>query len=79
MPLRARSGTASPQSARDQRAEFQHPAPDRFVRDVETALGEQFLNVSVAQGKAEIKPYRVLNDLDRKAMAPIRKLSHGSW
>ena len=34
---------------------------------------------TVAQGEAEIKPYRVLNDLDRKAMAPIRKLSHGSW
>jgi hypothetical protein len=32
-------------------------------------LGEQFLHVSVAQGEAEIKPDRVLNDLGRKAMA----------
>jgi hypothetical protein len=39
----------------------------------------QFLHVSVAQGEAEIKPDRVLNDLGRKAMTAIRKLNHGSW
>jgi hypothetical protein len=50
-----------------------------LFKDVETALGEQLLHVSVAQGEAEIKPDRVLNDLGRKAMPAIRKLSHGSW
>ena len=79
VPSRARAWAALPQLARDQRAEFQHPAPHRFIRDVEPTLGEQFLHVSVAQGEGEIKPDRVLNDLGRKAMAAIRKMSHGSW
>jgi hypothetical protein len=67
-----------PQLARDQRTEFQHPAPHRFVGDVEPTLGEHFLPLSVAQGEAEIKSDRVLKDLGRKAMAAIRKLSHAS-
>jgi hypothetical protein len=67
-----------PQLARDQRAEFQHPAPHRFIGDLEPALGKQFLHVSVAQREAEIKPDPVLNDLGRKAMTAILKLSHGS-
>ena len=79
VPSRARAWAALPQLACDQRAEFQHPAPHRFIRDLEPPLGEQFLHVSVAQGEAEIKPDRVLNDLGRKAMAAIRKLNHGLW
>jgi hypothetical protein len=53
VPLRARAWAALPQLARDQRAEFQHPAPHRFIGDFEPTLGEQFLHVSVAQGEAE--------------------------
>ena len=79
LPSRARAWAALPQLARDQRAEFQHPAPHRLIGDVEPALGEQFLHVSLAQGEAEIKPDRVLNNFGREAMAAIRKLSHGSW
>ena len=78
VPSRARAWAGLPQLARDQRAEFQHPAPHRFIGDVEPTLGEHFLHISVAQGEAEIKPDRVLNDLGRKAMAAIRKLNHGS-
>jgi hypothetical protein len=78
VPSRARAWAALPQLARDHRAEFQHPAPHRFIGDVEPTLGEQFLHVSVAQGEAEIKPDRMLNDLGRKAMTAIRKRSHGS-
>jgi hypothetical protein len=36
--------------------ELQHPAPHRFVGDVEAALGQQFFDIAVAQGKAEIEP-----------------------
>jgi hypothetical protein len=78
VPSRARARAALPQLARDQRAEFQHPAPHRFIGDLEPALGKQFLHVSVAQREAEIKPDPVLNDLGRKAMTAILKLSHGS-
>ena len=40
-------------------------------------FGQQFLDIAVARGEAEIKPHRVLDDLGREAMAAIRKLSHG--
>jgi len=29
------------------RSELAHPAPDRFVGDLQTLLGEQFLNVAI--------------------------------
>ena len=53
-----------------------HPAPHRLVGDVEPALGQQILDVAVAQGEAEIEPDRVLDDLGRKAMAAIGERSH---
>ena len=53
------------------RAEFQHPAPHRFIGDVDPTLGQQFLDVAVAQGEAEIQPDRVLDDLRREAMAVV--------
>ena len=59
--MRARAWAALPQLGRDQRAELQHPAPHRFIGDVEPTLGEHFLHVSAAQGESEIKPNRVLN------------------
>ena len=59
--MRARAWAALPQLGRDQRAELQHPAPHRFIGDVEPTLGEHFLHVSAAQGELEIKPNRVLN------------------
>ena len=43
-----------------------------------TALGEQFLNVAVAQREAEIEPDRVLDDLGRKTMAAIAERSHAA-
>ena len=65
------------QPSRDRRAELQHPAPNRFVGDVEPAFGQQFLDIAVAQGEAEIQPNRVLDDLGREAMAAVAERSHG--
>jgi hypothetical protein len=76
VPLRARAWAALPQLARDQRAKFQHPAPHRFIGDVKPTLGQQFLDVSVAQGEAEIQPDRVLDDLGREAMTAVGERSH---
>ena len=45
VPSRPRPRAALPQLARDRRAEFQHPAPHRFIRDVVPTLGQQFLHV----------------------------------
>src|SRR5690242_260403 len=74
--ISSRAGAALPQLARDQPAEFQHPAPHGFIGDVEPTLGKQFLHISVAQGEAEIKPDRVLDDLGREAMTAVRERSH---
>src|SRR5205823_12527006 len=62
--------------ARDRWTELQHPAPYRFVGDVEPALGQQFLHVPVAQREAEIQPDRVLDDLGREAMAAVAERGH---
>ena len=54
MPAIARPRAALAQPSRDRRTELQHPTPYRFVGDVEPALGQQFLDIAVAQGEAEI-------------------------
>jgi hypothetical protein len=41
------------QTPRDHRSELQHPAPDGFVGDVEPALGEEILYISLAQREAQ--------------------------
>ena len=50
VPAPVRDWTPRPQPACDQRAEDQHPAPDRLVGDLDTALGQEFLDISVAEG-----------------------------
>ena len=43
---------------------------------VEPSLGQQLLDIAVAQGEAEIKPDRVLDDLGREAVAAVTERSH---
>jgi hypothetical protein len=67
------------QSSRNRGTEFEHPAPDRFVGQVEPAFGKQFLDVAVAQGEAEIEPNCVLDDARREAVpAGTRAISCSS-
>jgi hypothetical protein len=54
----ARARAAPPQPPPDGRPELQHPAPDGFVGDVEPTLGEQLLDVSVAEREAQVEPDR---------------------
>src|SRR5437899_2338962 len=42
----------------------------------EPALGQQFLDIAVAQGEPEIEPDRVLDDLGREPMAAIAEQGH---
>jgi hypothetical protein len=51
--------------------ELQHPAPDRFVGDVEPALGKQILDVSVAERKAQVEPDRMPDDNRRKPVTTV--------
>src|SRR6202045_107398 len=73
----ARAWAAPPQLACDPGPEFQHPAPHRFIGNLQAALGEEFLHVAVAQCEPEIKPDRVLDDRRREAMPAIGELIHG--
>src|SRR6516164_6627299 len=53
-----------------------YPAPHRFIRDVEPSFGQEFLDVSITQGEAEIQPDGVLDDLWREGMAAVAERSH---
>jgi hypothetical protein len=72
MPSLARSGTAPPQVSCNHGTEFHHPAPHCFVRYIERALGQELLDVAVAQRKAQIQPDRVLDNRRREAVSAIR-------
>ena len=39
---------------REQRPELQHPLPDRFIRDVQPALGEQIFDIAEAEDEAKV-------------------------
>ena len=69
MPAIARSRATPTQPSRDPRTELQHPAPHRFVGDVEPPFGQELLDIAIAQSETEIEPHRVLDDLGREAMA----------
>lgn len=63
--------------------ELKRPASHRFIGDLEPALGQQFLDVAIAQGEPEVQPGRVLKCLapeigpERSAM-PARYPTNGS-
>jgi len=66
MPAIARPRATPTQPLCDRGTELPHPAPYGFLGDVEPALGQQLLDVAIAQGEAEIERDRVLNDLGGK-------------
>src|SRR5262245_9581575 len=76
VPAIARPWMVPAQPSRDHRSEFQHPTPDGFVRDVEAPLGEEFLDVAIAQREAQVDPDRMLDDRWRKAVAAVGDFSH---
>src|SRR5205814_7902247 len=76
MPAIARSRATLAQPSGDRGTELEHPSPHRFVGDVESSFSQQFLDIAVAQGEAEIEPDRVLDDLGREAMAAVAERSH---
>ena len=65
-----------PQPSSNHRAEFQHPAPNALVREVEPTLCKQFLDIAIAQGEAQLKPNRMLNHGRRETVPAIRDQKH---
>ena len=49
----------------EQRPELQHPSSDRFIGDVQPALGQQIFDIAEAEGKAKIQPHGVPDDVRR--------------
>jgi hypothetical protein len=54
MPPITRPGAPLPQLSREEWPEFQDPAPDRFVGQVEPAFGKDILDVALAEREARI-------------------------
>ncbi len=63
MPDRMRFGTALAQFRCNDRPEMIHPASDCFVRNCNSALCEQILDVPQAEREPEIEPDRLVNNL----------------
>src|SRR5207253_9457495 len=76
MPAVARAWAAPPQLSCDPEPELQNPAPHRPIGNLQAALGEEFLNVAVAQRETEIEPNRVLDNHGREAVPAIGALLH---
>src|SRR5271163_2439778 len=76
MPDRMRSGTALAQFRCNDRSEMIHPASDCFVRNSNSALGEQILDVTKAKREPEIEPDRLVNDLRREPISGIADFRH---
>ena len=56
--------------------EFQDPSSNCFIRDVETTLGKQVLNVPIAQRETAIEPGGMLDDDRWKAVTTVGYLAH---
>ena len=51
--------------------EFQDPSSNCLIRDVETTLGKQILNVPIAQRETAIEPDGMMDDDWRKAVTTV--------
>ena len=76
MPAIAWCRTASPQSPRNRRCEFDHPTANALVGQVEPTLGKRFLNVAVAQGRPQVEPNCLLKYDGRETMPTIGDYCH---
>ena len=56
--------------------EFQDPSSNCLIRDVETTLGKQVLNVPIAQRETAIEPDGMLDDNRWKAVTTVGYLAH---
>ena len=77
MPAITRPRTAPSQRPGDRRSEFEHPAAHALIGNIEPALGEQLLNIAIAQAEPEVQPDGMLDDDRRKAMPTIGERMHG--
>ena len=72
----ARAWAGPSQPAGKTGPELQNPAPHRFIGNLQAALGQEILNVAVAQCEPEVQPNRVLDNRGREAVPAIGELIH---
>ena len=63
----------------EHRPELQHPSSNRFIGDVQPALGQQIFDIAEAEGKAKIQPHGVPDDVRRELVASERDLRRPSY
>ena len=76
MPDRMRSGTALAQFRCNDRPEMIHPASDCFVRNCNSALREQILDVTKAEREPQIESNRLMYDLSREPISGVADFPH---
>src|SRR4051794_16049285 len=77
MPFIARTGQPAPDLVGKALAELAPPLADRLVADRDAASREDLIHHAQAQGKAEVEPNGVANDLGREAVAGVGRLGAG--
>ena len=78
IPRVALPATPAPQPSSVLEPEGQAPLPDCLVRDRDSALGEEILDVSETEAESMIQPHCVTDDLGRKSVSSVgrRLLTH---
>ena len=79
MPARGGPMTSAAKFLGEQRPELHHPPSDRFIGDVQPALGQQIFAIAEAEGKAKIQPHGVPDDVRRELVASERDLHRPSY
>jgi len=71
------TGLPMPQFFGEERGELDVPLAKRLMTDLDPALLEHFLNITLAEREAVIEPKSVLDDAQRKPVAVRLTISHG--
>src|SRR3984957_11440900 len=53
-----------------------HPTPNRLIRHRHSAFREQIFDVTQAEGKPEVEPYCLANDLGRETIPAVTDFLH---
>jgi len=77
-PLGTSPGFSVPQFLSEERCELDVPLAERLVADLDAALLEQFLDITLAEGKAVVEPKGVLDDAEWETVAVRLTISHGT-
>ena len=69
VPPRRWPRTPTAKFSGEQRPELQNPSPHGFMRDIQTALREQILDVAIAERETDIEPNGMPDDRRRELVA----------